>query len=130
MNREQILQVLARLNDAIASLNVRLHPPPAAAGEQQELESELAAAEQSRETLEQALNNLPAPTPEPSFATARASTALAAHATAQSQTAIEMSKAVRKQVDHLATLVERVRGAQGTGGIETPATRRAGGELP
>lgn len=64
MTREQILAALAQVKGAIASLNTRLHPPPDDPAQRQELESELVAAEQSRDALEQALANLPPPAQE------------------------------------------------------------------
>lgn len=124
MNREDILQALARLNDAIASLNVRLHPPPDDPGQQQELESELAQAEQSRESLEQALNNLPVSAPAPDFAAPAART-LTAHAAAQNVAAIRMSEAARNLAKGLVELVEPVDGPQVKGGIKPPKTKGA-----
>jgi hypothetical protein len=116
MNRDDILAALSRINDAIASLNVRLHPPPADPNQRQELESELASAEQSREALEAALNNLPDPTAVPTFAAAEAS--VAASAKSQNDAAIEMSKSVREHADNLtAAIVEPVNGPTATGGI-------------
>jgi len=112
MNREQILNALAQVNDAIASLNVRLHPPPADPVQRQELESELAAAEQSREALEQALANLPpAQEPEP---------ARALMAKEQNEAAIEMSRKVRQHADDIAAKGEPVSGATPSGGIRKP----------
>jgi len=97
MNREQILHALTQTNDAIASLNVRLHPPPADPAQRQELESELAAAKQSREALEQALANLPP---------AQMDAILAAGVKQQNKAAVQMSRKVRELADHVASKVE------------------------
>jgi hypothetical protein len=112
MNREQILNALAQINDAIASLNVRLHPPPADPAQRQELESELAAAEQSREALEQALANLPpAQEPEP---------ARAMMVKEQNEAAIEMSRKVRQHADDIAAKLEPASGPTANEGVRRP----------
>jgi replication fork clamp-binding protein CrfC len=110
MNREQILNALAQVNDAIASLNVRLHPPPADPTQAQELESELVALEQSREALEQALANLP-PAEQPVAA-------LAMVVREQNDAAIEMSRKVRQHADDIAAMVEPVNGPNEAGGVK------------
>ena len=127
MTREEVLQALTRLNDAIASLNVRLHPPPMDSAERQELESELVAAENTRDTLEQALNNLPEPAPALTFAAGAEFPMRANHFRMQNQAAIEMSKLARQYADDLATLVEPVTGPVASGGIKPPKTKKAGG---
>ena len=114
MSREQILAALAQVNDAIASLNIRLHPPPVDPVQRQELESELVAAEQSRDALEQALANLPPPAQD---------SALASSLKLQADAAIEMSKSVRQNADTIAGMVEPVNGPTARGGIKKKAKK-------
>jgi hypothetical protein len=109
MNREDVLQALARINEAIASLNARLHPPPADPNETAELETELASTEQSRATLEQILNNLPEPAPAAAFAAeAQVSVMRANQTMAHNAAAIGLSKAARLHANQLKDLLETV----------------------
>ena len=117
MTQEGIIKAIAGLNSAIASLNARLHPPPDDPGQQQELENELAEAEQSLDILEQALNNLPAPAPDPIFATG--AKAVSAHTAAENTAAINLSKAARKVAEDVGAL------AGESGATDTPAAKTA-----
>jgi hypothetical protein len=118
MNREQILQAISRLNDAIASLNQRLHPPPTEFGVQEELETELQSAQQSLTAMEDLLNNLPQPAP--AFAAAAAESMHMAAITQQNDAAIEMSKKVRAQADMLKSLIEPAQSLTTSGGVKKP----------
>jgi hypothetical protein len=73
MTREEILEALTKMNNAIARLTARLNPPPLDANERQELQAELEAAEQARAALLETLNNLPETTPPPDLGSNTAS---------------------------------------------------------
>ena len=128
MTREDVLRALAQINEAIAALNVRLHPPPPSADDRAELEAELSAAEQSRDTLEQVLNNLPETAPAPIFATTGGGTADVQVALMQTQkkAAIAFSEAARKHASVLQTmLTEPVSDPAVTSGLRRPTKKTA-----
>ena len=97
MTREQIRNAINNLNDSIASLNARLHPPPDDTDLEQQLKAELASAEQSRDALEQLLSNLPETEPIGVMALASAGSrrTIDRHKKSDIQAAIKMSVAAR-----------------------------------
>ena len=128
MTREDVIQALARINEAIASLNARLHPPPLDPNQRQELEAELTAAENSRDNLEQVLNNLPEAEVVPAFAAVakKANALRISRVQAESDAAIKLSKTARKHAENLRVMaLEPVNGPQVTGGIVKPKKKTA-----
>jgi hypothetical protein len=59
MTRDEVQQALIELNQTIAQLELRLHPPPLNPGDRADLQAELVAAENARDALQQILNDLP-----------------------------------------------------------------------
>ena len=103
MTREDIQQAITKINQAIAHLDAQLHPPPLDSDKTDELEAELNEAMAARTNLEEALANLPVPTPDPTFGitAAKASAMREKHATADATAAISVSKTARKRATSL-----------------------------
>jgi DNA repair exonuclease SbcCD ATPase subunit len=123
MTREEIQQALTKINQSIAQLNTLLHPPPADPSQRQELEAELQSTEQARAALEQALNNMPQPTPDPvlGLTAARIRTFRITHARAETTAAIRVSQVARKRADKLIGILEPVNDRDIRGGVIKPS---------
>ncbi len=102
MTREEVLQALNQINRAIAVLDARLHPPPLDPNERNELNAEMAAAQQSRTNLLNILNNLP---PSPAALTAPAARTLDRHRRSEHREALGLAQNARKRADELAALM-------------------------
>lgn len=126
MTREEVQQALTKINQAIAQLNAQLHPPPIDSGQRQTLEAELQSAEQARSALEQALNNIPEPTPAPvlGLTVTRITTFRAAQERAEITAAIRVSQAVRKRAANLLAILEPVNNPVIRGGVKKPGKRK------
>ena len=103
MTREDIQQSITKINQAIAQLDAQLHPPPLDSDKIDELEAELNQAMAARTNLEEALANLPVPTPDPTFGitAAKAIAIREKHSTAEATAAISVSKTARKRATSL-----------------------------
>jgi hypothetical protein len=126
MTREEVQQALMKINQAIAQLNSQLHPPPVDTAQRQELEAELQAAEQARSALEQALNNIPEPTPAPilGLTPARITAFRASHARAETVAAVRVSRAARKRSDNLLGILQPITSPVIRGGAKNPGKRK------
>ncbi len=106
MTREEVQNALTKINESIAQLQSRLHPPPFDPGDRNELAAELVAAESSRDALEETLSNLPEAAAEDlSISPALAQRTIDKHRKAENVAVIKLSQAARKRSDALVTMM-------------------------
>lgn len=118
MTREEVQHALTKINESIAQLQSRLHPPPLDPGDRNELAAELVAAESSRDALEDTLSTLPAAVPSGQLAMspAMAQKTIDKNRKAETAAVIKLSQAARKRSDTLVTMMTPASPVKATAG--------------